>query len=193
MTLLGFGRDHLREAAVSHQCNGGRRFSLRMKPHQPNGEVRGRQGASTVTGMVQDDESCRCTCRASFFSTSAPVSPSHRIARNPSFRARTAGLRRTRRLTLIMATPKGFQSLWTAMWERAMKLDGDWLFLREWFLTLVTNGANSELSAMHAREQEYQNETVLCCYQSIHILWRAAKWIHRRLLLHKLYAENFGF
>ena len=111
MTLLGFGRDHLREAAVSHQCNGGRRFSLRMKPHQPNGEVRGRQGASTVTGMVQDDESCRCTCRASFFSTSAPVSSSHRIARNPSFRARTAGLRRTRSLTLIMATPTGFQSL----------------------------------------------------------------------------------
>ena len=109
MTLLGFGRDHLREAAVAHQCNGGRRFSLRMKPHQPNGEVRGRQGASTVTGMVQDDESCRCTCRASFFSTSAPVSSSHRIARNPSFRARTAGLRRTRRLTLIMATPTGFQ------------------------------------------------------------------------------------
>ena len=115
MTLLGFGRDHLREAAVAHQCNGGRRFSLRMKPHQPNGEVRGRQGASTLTGMVQDDESCRCTCRASFFSTSAPVSSSHRIARNPSFRARTAGLRRTHRLTLIMATPKGFQSLWTAM------------------------------------------------------------------------------
>ena len=115
MTLLGFGRDHLREAAVTHQCNGGRRFSLRMKPHQPNGEVRGRRGASTVTGMVQDDESCRCTCRASFFSTSAPVSPSHRIARNPGFRARTAGLRRTRRLTLIMATPTGFQSLWTAM------------------------------------------------------------------------------
>ena len=111
----GFGRDHLREAAVTHQCNGGRRFSLRMKPHQPSGEVRGRRGASAVTGMVQDDESCRCTCCASFFSTSAPVSPSHRIARNPGFRARTAGLRRTRRLTLIMATPKCFQSLWTAM------------------------------------------------------------------------------
>ena len=104
MTLLGFGRGHLREVAVTHQCNGGRRFSLRMKPHQPNGEVRGRRGASTVTGMVQDDESCRCTCRASFFSTSAPVSSSHRIARNPSFRARTAGLRRTRRLTLITNT-----------------------------------------------------------------------------------------
>ena len=44
-------------------------------------------------------------------------------------------------------------------------------------LTLVTNGANSELSAMHAQEQEYQNETVLCCYQSIYMVGECHEFV----------------